>query len=245
MHFLDGSWYVYFAADDGQDIHHRMFVLENSSPDPLKGTWTFKGELREPSDQWAIDGTVLSLGGQLYFIWSGKTDGQFPQDIYIDRMTNPYTLEGSRIPLSSPVYSWENNGAPINEGPEILKNRAGGVFLVYSASGYWTDDYCLGMLRLKAGGDPLNPADWVKSSQPVFQKDAGAGAFGPGHCSFFTSRDGTQDWILYHARSFANGGSTNHRNPRIQPFSWNADGTPGFGTPVGIHTQIQAPSGEF
>lgn len=245
MHFLDNKWYIYFAADDGTDAHHRMYVIENDAADPLQGSWTFRGELQEPSDQWAIDGTVLSLQGSLYMIWSGKTNGVPPQQLYICQMSNPYTLEGSRIAISTPVYSWEKNGAAINEGPEILKNKAGNVFLVYSASGFWTDDYCLGMLALRPGGDPLTPSDWTKSPDPVFRKDADAGAFAPGHCSFFTSRDGTEDWILYHARSFPNGGSTNHRNPRIQRFTWNTDGTPDFGVPAHINTELQAPSGEF
>ena len=28
LHFLEGRWYVYFAADDGNNDNHRMFVLE-------------------------------------------------------------------------------------------------------------------------------------------------------------------------------------------------------------------------
>lgn len=245
MHFLDNKWYIYFAADNGQDINHRMFVLENTSPDPLQGTWEFKGELQEPSDQWAIDGTVLQYNGELYMIWSGKTDGAFPQNLYIAKMSNPYTLDGSRVLISTPENSWEKNGAPINEGPEILKNKAGNIFLVYSASGFWTDDYCLGMLSLKTGGDPMNPADWAKSPDPVLKELPDAGAYGTGHCSFFKSRDSTEDWIIYHARSLPNGGSTNHRNPRMQKINWNADGTPHFGQPVKINEEVAAPSGEF
>ena len=28
LHFLEGRWHVYFAADDGINEHHRMYVLE-------------------------------------------------------------------------------------------------------------------------------------------------------------------------------------------------------------------------
>ena len=31
LHFLRGRWYMYFAADDGSNNHHRMYVLENPS----------------------------------------------------------------------------------------------------------------------------------------------------------------------------------------------------------------------
>ena len=44
LHFIDHKWYMYFAADDGKNDHHRIYVLENSSPDPLNGTWQFKGQ---------------------------------------------------------------------------------------------------------------------------------------------------------------------------------------------------------
>src|SRR3954471_9357928 len=31
IHLLQGKWYAYFAADDGNNANHRMYVLENSS----------------------------------------------------------------------------------------------------------------------------------------------------------------------------------------------------------------------
>ncbi|MBD0332304.1 MAG: family 43 glycosylhydrolase, partial [Chitinophagaceae bacterium] len=39
IHFLNNKWYVYFAADSGINLHHRIWVLENSNPDPFKGEW--------------------------------------------------------------------------------------------------------------------------------------------------------------------------------------------------------------
>jgi len=49
---------------------------------------------------------------------------------------------------------------------------------------------------------------------------------------------------LYHANSAAGQGCTNARNPRMQPFSWNADGSPAFGVPVKINKPIRKPGGE-
>ena len=37
IHFIDGKWYAYFAADDGQNKNHRMYVVENTSADPMQG----------------------------------------------------------------------------------------------------------------------------------------------------------------------------------------------------------------
>ncbi|MBA3442158.1 MAG: family 43 glycosylhydrolase, partial [Pyrinomonadaceae bacterium] len=71
LHHIDGKWYFYFAADDGRNRNHRLWVLENSARDPLQGTWKMKGQIITPDDKWAIDGTVFEHRGQLYLVWSG------------------------------------------------------------------------------------------------------------------------------------------------------------------------------
>ena len=247
LHYLQNKWYIYFAADDGDNKNHRIYVLENSSPDPLTTNWVFKGKIADSTDKWAIDASEFEYNGQAYLLWSGwpgDVNGQ--QNIYIAKMKDPFTIGGNRVLISSPSYSWETNGAPptINEGPEVLESPAGKIFLTYSASGCWTDDYALGMLSLKDGSDPLIAANWTKSATPVFTKNINGGAFGPGHNGFFKSRDGKEYWIIYHANSAAGQGCGDARNPRIQKFTWNADGTPNFGSPSAINTPIKVPSGE-
>ena len=208
LHFISGKWYMYFAADDGRNINHRMYVVENSSTDPTEGTWEFKGKVSDPSDKWAIDGSVFEYKGKLYFVWSGwegDEDGQ--QDIYIARMSNPWTIEGERVRIAAPEYDWETAGeiktevgsrhVSVNEGPVILRNKKK-MFLVYSANGCWTDAYCLGMLEF-TGKDPLENSAWKKYPEPVFKGRPEAGAYAPGHNNFFKSPDGKEDWIFYHA----------------------------------------------
>jgi GH43 family beta-xylosidase len=244
LHFLNNKWYAYYAADDGNNANHRIYVLENTAADPLAGTWVSKGKVSDPSDKWAIDGTVFDYQGQLYLLWSGwQGDVNVRQDIYIAKMRDPLTIDGNRVMISTPTYDWEKIGDPdVNEGPQIIRNAAGRVFLIFSASGCWTDDYSLGLLTLKNGGDPMNPADWTKTPTPVFTK--APSAYGPGHNSFFKSADGTEDWIIYHANAQSGQPCSDQRNPRIQKFSWNADGTPHFGTPVNTTTNITKPMGE-
>ncbi|WP_257670346.1 family 43 glycosylhydrolase [Parapedobacter tibetensis] len=241
LHEIDGKWYFYFAADNGQNANHRMYVVENTSPNPVEGNWELKGKVADASDQWAIDGTVFRHNGQLYMLWSGGNAGAPPQHIYIAEMSNPWTISSEKVIIASPTYDWEKNGNPINEGPQVLINPQGSVFVVYSGSGYWVDGYCLGLLTLQEDGDPMSPADWTKKPEPVFSMKAESNAYGPGHNGFFKSPDGTEDWIIYHARTNPGGGS---RNPRIQRFTWNTDGTPNFGEPVPIETAQKRPSGE-
>jgi len=241
IHYLDGKWYAYFAADDGNNANHRMYVIENASPDPFAGTWTFKGKIAAPTDRWAIDGTVLSVGGSRYFIWSGwETFDNSRQVLYIAAMSNPWTISSERVMISSPNYGWETNTSPqVNEGPEIII-RNGTINLVYSASGSWTDGYCLGLLTASTSANLLSPSSWVKRSSPVFQ--SGNGVFGPGHASFTRSKDGSEDWIIYHSARWSGGGWA--RQVRAQRFSWNGDDTPYFGSPANPNVSLTLPSGE-
>lgn len=255
LHYLQGKWYIYFAADAGKNLTHRLWALENSSPDPLRGEWVMKGKLADASDKWAIDGSVFEHRGTLYLVWSGwEGDTNGRQDIYIARMKNPWTIEGERVRLSIPEYPWEKVGdiknnsddpphVDVNEGPQILKHKDK-LFLIYSASGCWTEHYALGMLVASAESDPLDRTSWKKHPQPVFQHSPASRAYGTGHNSFFKSPDGTEDWILYHANSKPDQGCGRRRQPRAQRFAWRADGTPDFGTPVPAGERIRRPSGE-
>jgi len=100
------------------------------------------------------------------------------------------------------------------------------------------------MLRLKDGGNPLNPADWTKSATPVFGKSINNNVFGPGHNGFFKSQDEKEYWIIYHANSQSGLGCGGTRSPRIQKFTWNTDGSPNFGEPVSLSQKQTKPSGE-
>lgn len=255
LHFLRGRWYIYFAADGGENQTHRVWVIENASPDPTRGAWTMKGKLADPSDKWAIDCSVFEHRGQLYAVWSGwPGDENGVQNIYIARMSNPWAIEGSRVLLSTPSLEWETvgdiekpGGGPrhvdVNEGPQILVH-GDRVFLIYSASGCWTESYSLGMLTASADADLLDPASWKKSPTPVFTPSPDARAYATGHNSFFKSPDGKEDWILYHANPEPNLGCGGRRSPRAQPFMWKADGTPDFGRPVRAGAPVRRPSGE-
>jgi len=251
LHFLNGNWYMYFAADDGKNENHRMYVVENKSPDPLSGTWEFKGKVADRTDKWAIDGSVFEYGGRLWFIWSGwEGDVNGQQNIYLAAMENPWTISGDRVLISKPEYPWETFGdlnnpddvphVNVNEGPVALQ-KDGRLFIVYSASGCWTDNYCLGMLTL-SGSDPADASSWKKGELPVFTGDKEAGVFAPGHNSFFRSPDGSEDWILYHANPQAGQGCGRYRSPRAQKFSWTREGRPDFGRPVAVSKDLRVPS---
>lgn len=246
FHLLNGPngqrWYFYYTA--GAEPYNlgtqRIHVLESAGLDPM-GPYTFKADLLDPTQDntWELDPSILQLNGQLYLLGTFYNGSQ---PMFIRPLSNPWTASGTRRILSTPTYSWETVGGAVNEGAEAI-THGGKTFIVYSASHCSTPDYKLGMLTYN-GGDPLNSASWVKSPNPVFQRSNANSVYAPGHNGFFKSPDGTEDWIVYHANSSTSGGCDMNRSTRAQKFTWNADGTPNFGVPVALGTQLPVPSGE-
>ena len=248
LHRWGNKWYIYFAADAGSNASHRIYVVENENDDPMEGAWALKGKISDSSDKWAIDATTFELQGEHYLVWSGwQSDNDGEQDLFIAHMSNPWTIDSPRTLISKPTYSWEEHGdlpgrhVNVNEGPEILLH-GNKVFLVFSASGCWTDFYALGVLEANAGANLLDQRSWTKLDHPVLSTDPGAGAFGPGHNGFFKSPDGKEDWIIYHANPEPGQGCGYFRSPRIQRFTWNADGKPNFGRPAPLGQPMKKPA---
>ena len=229
-------WYVmYTSGQDGTLDHQHLSVIESVGDDPL-GPYEYKGSPMPNS--WNIDGTYFQHKDKLYLLWSEWVGDE--QLNFISEMSNPWTITGPRMVLTRPTYDWEQSGRKVTEGAEILKHN-GKTFVIYSASFCDTPDYKLGQLEL-VGDDPMKPASWKKSAEPVFQ--TANGVYAPGHNGFFKSPDGTEDWIVYHGNSSPKHGCSATRSVRAQKFTWNADGTPNFGEPVAEGTPVVLPSGE-
>jgi GH43 family beta-xylosidase len=252
LHYLDGKWYIYYAAGEAGPpfIHQRSGVLESVTGDP-QGAYVDKGMLYTGDDlgnpasaKWAIDLTPFRLNGQLYAAWSGWEENAItdrtPQHLYIARMSNPWTISSNRVKISSPVEPWEDGAElDLNEGPELLK-RNGKAFIIYSCRESWLPAYQLGQLTLgDTLRDPMVPAHWQKKG-PVFSGTNEV--YGVGHPSFTVSPDGTEDWIAYHTKKDPSPGW--NRDVRLQKFTWNADGSPNFGTPVARGILLPLPAGE-
>lgn len=242
LHRIDGRWYVYYtAAASGQDndAHRGVFVLENGADDPTTGEWIDRGRVNTRYS--GIDGTTFVHGGERYFIYSPYVG---PDSVLaIARMADPWTLAGEESIIARPEHGWEKQGGrQILEGPEFLPGPKGDLFISYSASACWSDDYALGLLRAPRGSDPLDPEAWTKAPQPVFTKSPENGVYAPGHNGFFTTAGGREHWIIYHANPGPGMRCTPRRSPRIQRFGWSADGAPLFGEPVSSRTEIEAPA---
>ena len=232
-------WFLYYTASDSVDKHHRMYVAESEGDAPL-GPYRFKTELRtDPDDQYfAIDGTILALpSGQLYFLWCGRPspDGQ---GIYLSKMANAWTLTGPRTYLEVSGFGCQST----REAPETLVH-GDKVFLLYSTCDTRTPNYKLGLLTADLNADLLAPTSWRQTAAPAFTSAPEHHVWSPGHCFFFRSPDGKEDWLVYHAKS-VDTYTYRERSARAQPFTWNPDGTPDFGAPVPLDLPMPPPSGE-
>lgn len=187
--------------NDHDDYYRYGFILE-SNTDDIFGEYTFKGIIA-PDGLNNIDGTYLQKDGKLYYICSAYRDVA-KQSLYICEMENPYTLKkdengnNNAVEISRPTFLWEKRGWSVNEAPAVLYNGED-IYIFYSASGFSSGGYCVGMLTL-TGDDVMNCRSWLKSPVSVLSHQPLKNIYSPGHCSFLY-RDNGETYMVYHANS--------------------------------------------
>jgi GH43 family beta-xylosidase len=229
-------WYVYYTADDGVDDHHRIYALESAGTDPL-GPYHWKAKLEPPgaTNLWAIDPVVLEQASGRYLVWSGAgTEGH--NLLYIAPMSDPWTLSGGRVYLAAPGGCSE-----VREAPAILQHDAT-TFLVYSTCDTGKPDYQLWRMSIPTAADPMVAANWTRHTTAMFARNDAAGIWGPGSNGFFKSPDGTEDWIVYHAKN-TDQFTYDFRTTRAQRITW-VDGSPQLGPPAAAGATLDLPSAD-
>jgi len=237
LHFLNGKWYIYFAAGDVEDKWRiRPYILECEGDDPMHDKWIEKG-IPTPAENdefsfkaFSLDSTVFENKGSLYYIWAEKVGvGKQISNLYIARMKDPCTLETVQVLLTTPDYDWERIGFWVDEGPAVLK-RNGKIFVTFSSS-ETGPDYCMGMLVADENSDLLDPKSWDKSRYPVLKSDETRGIYGPGHNSFVVDENGN-DIMVYHARTesviVGDPLYNPNRHAMLMPIKWDEMGYPVF-----------------
>ncbi|ASV29708.1 glycoside hydrolase family 43 protein [Maribacter cobaltidurans] len=240
IHHIDGKWYVYYTGSDKDDEgdHSRfVFVLENSSKNPMEGKWIDRGKVN--TKYYGIDGSIFKYNGNLFFLYSPYVNDH--SDIAIATMKNPWTLNDDESILAAPKYDWEKTDErSILEGPMFLEGPKDEVFIVYSAGACWDDNYSLGMLASKKNADFLKAGSWQRFPNAVFEMSKENKVYGPGHHGFTTSSSGKEHWLIFHAKNQPDLGCA-QRSTRLQRFTWHKDGRPDFGIPWPLEKIIQKP----
>ncbi len=217
IHKIGDKWYIiacgvfdkavvpegkmpYATEKQEHDDYYRYGFILESKTDDIMGDYEFKGYIA-PDGLNNIDGTYLQKDGKLYYVCSAYLNVAH-QCIYMTEMENPYTLKtdekGNHISvmLSEPEYRWEKQGWSVNEGPAVLYNDDD-IFLLYSASGFSSGGYCMGMLTFN-GGDITDSSNWTKSRSKVYGDKPLKSIYNAGHCSFLY-RDNGDVIMVYHA----------------------------------------------
>jgi len=250
LHYIEASefgaeyegWWLYFAADDGNNVNHRIFAVRALTDDPLGAYGSpVTREVNVPVKMvvdndatWAIGQSLLRANGKTYLTWTSETGrgtAEHKQDFRISALANPYTPVGPCTVLKQAEYDWESHGyaysaakgisyPKVVEGATAVYGANGEVVITYSASGYWKPQYSLSTLTLKAGGDPMRAEDWIKATAPIFKTQNNW--YGTGHASFTVDALGNR-WMVFHAYDTWECGDSNPRYTLMQP--WTMNGT--------------------
>ena len=253
LHYVAGSWYVYYAADDGPvqsgfNPNHRIFALKGGSDptNPLSAKFRDVGAVANMPAEAAIDPTIVHTSADCgsdpagdYLLWGALT--QTPsEELHLARLTTPTAIDASQVvTISVPAPGWESagGGVPIDEGPNVV-THGDRVNVLFSGGDIWTHNYAVGLVS-NPGGCVRNASSWVRApNNPVFQPANGVHAVGT--VAIVPSPDGTETWMMYQGED-----GTDEKTLRLQPITWNADDTPNLGTPVAATTDVVLPAGEI
>ena len=242
----DGRWYIYTSGSiTPTGSQKRLFIMQGGSEDPFLDEWVFKGF--PMPDVFSIDPTVYTAPDGKQYLCCSRLDDVIGQVLDICELTTPYTCGEKLETIAIAELDWElvspyvKNYA-IVEGAFFVENK-GRLFIIYSANGCWSKDYCFGIIE-HTGGDLCDAANWKKHPRPIFTH--GNGVWGPGHASFFKSPDGSELWCAYHGLKDENESvSPCPRYFHIQKVEFDESGFPIESHPVGCEVTLPAPSGEI
>ena len=141
LHYLNGGWYIYFAAGEEEDIWAiRPYVLHCKGQDPMLDEWEECGKMQCADDDefsfrsFSLDATVFENRGNYYYVWAEKVGvGRQISNLYIAQMESPTKLKTVQVLLVTPDYDWERVDFWVAEGPAVVKHD-NKIFLTYSAS---------------------------------------------------------------------------------------------------------------
>lgn len=171
----DGKFYLYYTQDSKIGV---------ASADKPTGPFVNQGILLSGF----IDAHLFQdEDGSLYLYFSDVGH------IYVQPMSNPTQLTGSRQMILQPSQSWEMQWGSVTEGPWMVKHN-GIYYLVYSGSGADSPYYAVGYAT---AANPMGPFTKYAGNPIV---SGGNGVYGPGHGAIVKDARGNL-WHIYHQKT--------------------------------------------
>ena len=258
------GWYLYVAClpygsnSDTDGGLRRCYALKALTDDPqgaygspVDGERDMAVQIQMDADNsnWNIGPSIIRINGIIYMTWTGREFEEgvvHRQNLSIAELANPYSIKlDTAAAICWPTETWEKYGATYGPGtlyPEVVEGatavygKNGEIYIVYSASGYWTDNYALAQLKY-LGGDPTDINNWEKCASPIFSQNNNV--FGPGHASYVQSPDGTTNYFVYHG--YQTSGKIGGRYVYIEEYTVDESGVHlGTGKPADPNVTITA-----
>lgn len=183
-----GSKYVAYYSALGKD---GVLAVGAASASTALGPYTDRGTpLVHDASMGLIDASEITANGKSYLLWKedGNAKGK-PTPIHAQQLAaDGLSLVGTTAAtLITNDRGWEG---PLVEGPFMVQH-GGFFYLFYSANGYASPSYAVGVARATS---PVGP--FTKAPGPIVGSSAQFS--GPGHCSVVDLPNGDAA-MIYHA----------------------------------------------
>ena len=216
--------------DSGHDLTHNLFA------------WAIDPHVfRDHYGQWYLYMTVEYTDATAGLIGSGNA---------VDRLLDPFTLEGRPARVTSPRFPWqlfeaqraEKGGVDwyCVEGPAVLRHR-GRYYEMFSAGCYHRDNYAVSYATSETPRGPggLRDTSWHEWQPPggdgLLIRSDPAYAIGPGHNSLVLGPNNADLYVAYHAWP----PDMVERRPCLDRLFWHGDA---LWTAAPTHTPQPAPA---
>jgi len=206
----DGRFWLYYSRGDRQGHGHRLRVAVADHP---AGPFSDCDTLLVPDQPFSIDAHPFrDHDGQWYLYYCVdflelEDEHRIGTGIVVDRMLAMDRLAGQPRTVARPHADWQlfKKGRAMYdavydwhtvEGASVLVH--GGRYYCFYSGGAW-EQQNYGVSWVVAE-HPLGPFTRPEGSEhALLMRTRPGNVIGPGHNSFTTSPDGSQDWIVYHA----------------------------------------------
>ncbi|HYG63187.1 MAG TPA: glycoside hydrolase family 43 protein [Thermoanaerobaculia bacterium] len=221
-----GLFYLYYSVGNEERMEIRVAVADRPG-----GPFADCGH-RLTSEPFAIDAHVFTdpASGVRYLFYATDflESPQIGTGTVVDRLLDPFTLEGRPRPVALPRFDWhvyhpnrpEKGGVRWHtvEGPFVLE-RKGLYYEMFSGGNWQNPTYGVSYATIATLD---GPGEWVQAADgegvlPILRTSGEV--VGPGHNSVVRGPDNRQLWCVYHRWSF-DGGAPGARVLAIDPLDW-------------------------